>query len=54
MSESARAEAPRRIAVYVCRTCGVWTIHRRDQCVWCPTSNPAEKVTYMPVEDEEA
>jgi hypothetical protein len=37
---------PLTILVYVCRECGVWTIHRRNRCAWCPCDYAPELVQY--------
>jgi hypothetical protein len=37
---------PATILVYWCRECGVWTIHRRKRCAWCPCKLAPEIVQY--------
>lgn len=48
---SAVHRAPAVVRLYVCRACGIWTLHRRSSCVWC-NEERIEPVTYVNAEAE--
>lgn len=44
---NAHLVGPETVILYICKGCGVWTVHRRSRCAWCPCTYAPDMVQYI-------